>query len=234
MTTPPVTSLWPFRYLVALCIARSTPSASGCWLIGLAKVLSITDSDAARAAGLGDPPDVDAAQRRVDRRLEPDQPGAVGDDALEAGELVERDEPRRDAEARKQIVQQVQRAAVDRRAADAPRRPLSSMRHQDRRRRAHAGREQQRRLGAIERRQLRFDARPPSGWCSASRGTCRTALRCTRPLPPRCRTRRSSSRRSASSTARRRRARPRRRESARLLRPSPLRQSSHVSHPWRP
>ena len=35
--------MWPFRYFVALCITRSTPSASGCWLIGLAKVLSITE-----------------------------------------------------------------------------------------------------------------------------------------------------------------------------------------------
>ena len=43
VTTPPVTSLCPFRYFVALCIDRSTPSASGCWLIGLAKVLSITE-----------------------------------------------------------------------------------------------------------------------------------------------------------------------------------------------
>src|SRR3954454_1548654 len=40
---PAVTSLCPFRYFVALCITRSTPSAIGCWLIGLAKVLSIIE-----------------------------------------------------------------------------------------------------------------------------------------------------------------------------------------------
>ncbi len=32
--TPPVTSLWPLRYFVALCMTRSTPSASGRWLTG--------------------------------------------------------------------------------------------------------------------------------------------------------------------------------------------------------
>jgi hypothetical protein len=43
-STPPVTSLWPFKYFVALCIERSTPMASGCWLTGLAKVLSMPES----------------------------------------------------------------------------------------------------------------------------------------------------------------------------------------------
>jgi len=45
--TPAVTSLWPFRYLVALCITRSTPSAIGCWLTGDAKVLSRIDTQPA-------------------------------------------------------------------------------------------------------------------------------------------------------------------------------------------
>ncbi len=49
-SAPAVTSLWPLRYLVALCITTSTPSASGCWLTGLANVLSTTDDDAARSA----------------------------------------------------------------------------------------------------------------------------------------------------------------------------------------
>ena len=49
--------------------------------------------------------------------------------------------------------EQVQRAAVDRRAADDLVARLQ-VRHQDRRRRAHARREQQRRLGAVERREL--------------------------------------------------------------------------------
>ena len=42
-STPAVTSLWPFRYFVALCIERSTPIDSTGWLIGDAKVLSATD-----------------------------------------------------------------------------------------------------------------------------------------------------------------------------------------------
>src|SRR5688572_4977095 len=41
--TPPVTSLWPLRYLVQLCIDRSMPIDNTGWLIGLAKVLSIAD-----------------------------------------------------------------------------------------------------------------------------------------------------------------------------------------------
>ncbi|MNV80404.1 hypothetical protein D3C71_1740060 [compost metagenome] len=35
-------SEWPFRYLVAECMTTSAPSASGCWLHGVAKVLSTT------------------------------------------------------------------------------------------------------------------------------------------------------------------------------------------------
>jgi hypothetical protein len=35
-----VTSLWPLRYFVALCIEMSTPIASTGWLMGQAKVLS--------------------------------------------------------------------------------------------------------------------------------------------------------------------------------------------------
>ena len=42
-STPAVTSLWPFKYFVALCITTSTPSEIGCWLIGLANVLSMTE-----------------------------------------------------------------------------------------------------------------------------------------------------------------------------------------------
>ena len=42
--TPPMTSEWPFRYLVAECMTTSAPSFSGCWLQGVAKVLSTTSS----------------------------------------------------------------------------------------------------------------------------------------------------------------------------------------------
>ena len=47
-SAPAVTSLWPFRYFVALCMTRSTPSAIGCWLTGLANVLSMTEIRRAR------------------------------------------------------------------------------------------------------------------------------------------------------------------------------------------
>jgi hypothetical protein len=40
--TPPITSEWPFMYLVVECTTMSMPSSSGRWLIGLAKVLSHT------------------------------------------------------------------------------------------------------------------------------------------------------------------------------------------------
>ncbi len=43
-SAPPVTSLCPFRYLVALCIDRSMPIESTGWLSGPANVLSITDN----------------------------------------------------------------------------------------------------------------------------------------------------------------------------------------------
>src|SRR6478735_7624381 len=39
--TPPVTSLWPLRYFVTLCIERSTPIERTGWFTGLANVLSI-------------------------------------------------------------------------------------------------------------------------------------------------------------------------------------------------
>jgi hypothetical protein len=42
MRAPPTTSLWPPRYLVALCITTSMPSFKGCCKTGVAKVLSQT------------------------------------------------------------------------------------------------------------------------------------------------------------------------------------------------
>ena len=45
--------------------------------------------DAVRAARAAQPLDVDAPQRRIDRRLEPHHAGAVGKEAVGAGELVE-------------------------------------------------------------------------------------------------------------------------------------------------
>ncbi len=43
-SAPATMSLWPLRYFVAECITRSTPRSSGRWLIGLANVLSNTDT----------------------------------------------------------------------------------------------------------------------------------------------------------------------------------------------
>src|SRR2546429_8523636 len=40
MTAPATTSLWPPRYLVALCITPSTPCSIGLWFTGEANVLS--------------------------------------------------------------------------------------------------------------------------------------------------------------------------------------------------
>ena len=72
MIAPAVTSLWPLRYFVTLCITRSTPNASGCWRYGVANVLSMTDvtpaarqivGEKARAAATG-------AGRNADLQLE--------------------------------------------------------------------------------------------------------------------------------------------------------------------
>ena len=41
-TTPPTLSLWPFRYLVVLCVTRSAPNSIGRCTYGLANVLSTT------------------------------------------------------------------------------------------------------------------------------------------------------------------------------------------------
>src|SRR6266849_2351805 len=44
ITAPAIRSLWPFRYLVALCSERSNPCASGRNPIGVAKVLSMSET----------------------------------------------------------------------------------------------------------------------------------------------------------------------------------------------
>ena len=74
----------------------------------------------------------------------------VADDAIRLRQLLERREPRLDAEARKQVREQVQRAAVDRGAADDFVARLQQPEQRRRRRRLPA-RQQHRRLGALER-----------------------------------------------------------------------------------
>ena len=49
ITTPPMLSLWPFRYFVVLCMTRSAPSSIGRCTAGLAKVLSTTSRAPCRA-----------------------------------------------------------------------------------------------------------------------------------------------------------------------------------------
>ena len=162
VTTPPVTSLWPFRYFVALCIARSTPSASGCWLIGLAKVLSMTDSTPrARQA---------AAIRRTSTQR---SVGLIGDSnqTIRVRSPMTRSGCGQLARARRSAATTPKRRA-DRSAGAAcrrrsprrrrPRRPPSGAPSGSSPSR-HAGREQQRRLRAVERGELLLDARRPSG-----------------------------------------------------------------------
>ena len=64
------------------------------------------------------PADVDAPQRRIGGRFEPHHPRAVGEEAIGIGERVERNESRSHAEPPQYILQQVERAAIDRGAAD--------------------------------------------------------------------------------------------------------------------
>ena len=77
-TTPPITSPWPPRYLVALCSTSRAPCSAGRWSTGVAKVLSASSGHG--AAGVGDGPQVDLGERRVGRGLDHDQarcPGAA-------------------------------------------------------------------------------------------------------------------------------------------------------------
>jgi hypothetical protein len=61
--------------------------------------------------------DVDAPERRVDRGFEPQHLRPIADDALGLPQLFERHEPGLDRVTLEQVRQQVQRAAVNRRAA---------------------------------------------------------------------------------------------------------------------
>ena len=111
---------------------------------------------AVRATGVGDAADVHAAERRIDRRLEPEHLRLLRQHGLRLREIGEADEARRDARARQEIGDEVQRAAVDRRAAD----DLVAGLHQAeerRRRRRLARRGHHRRLGAFDDRDLGFD-----------------------------------------------------------------------------
>ena len=110
-----------------------------------------------RLADARDARNVHAAQRRVDRRLEPDDARASGYHTLEVRQIAERHEPRVNVEFREQIGEQVQRAAIDGRATYDLFARLD-VRHQNGRRRALAGRKHQRRLRRVERGELLLHA----------------------------------------------------------------------------
>jgi len=75
--------------------------------------LSTTDMTPAGPARLRHAPDVHASQRRVDGRLEPDQARAIAEHALRCARSSIEMKQGRDAKACEQVVEQVQRAAVD-------------------------------------------------------------------------------------------------------------------------
>ena len=213
MTTPPVTSLWPFRYFVALCIDDVDAERQRLLVDRARKGVVDHRQHAPARARRGDAADVHAAQRRIDRRLEPDA-CVVRSLITRLGrrELLERREPRRRSpNFVSRSFEQMQRPAVDRRAADdlVARRRVG---HQERRRRALARREQQRLLGAIERRQLALDADDRRVGVARVQILRRAPFVVRRAPPARSRRRTSPSRRSASSAAPRRQGPSRRRE----------------------
>ncbi len=199
-SAPAVTSLWPFRYFVALCMTRSTPSAIGCWLIGLANVLSITDSTP--RARQADAIAAMSTHRSVGLIGDSNQRSFVSRAKSVSGwrQLVELDEPRPDAEpcggsrpAGAACRRRSPRCTRSRRPPPAIRAAPSSSPPDRSKAPARARRPRAPRSSARRRR--------PSGSRIASRGTSASALRCSRALPARSRTGTSSSRRSASSAA---------------------------------
>ncbi len=104
-------------------------------------------------AGLRHTRDVEAAQGRVDRRFDPADPRLRAEERRRPLELVERRESDGDLQRGQHVVDQVERAAVDGRAAQQLVARLQERQHQ-RRRGRHPRREHQRRLGTVERGQL--------------------------------------------------------------------------------
>ena len=100
--------------------------------------------------------DVDAAQRRVDRRLEPDHLRGRRQHRLRLAELVDRHEARADAELRQEVGDEVQRAAVNRAAAHDLVAGGEERQERGRRRRLSA-REDERARGALEPGDLCLD-----------------------------------------------------------------------------
>ena len=135
-------------------MTRSTPSAIGCWLMGLANVLSITDITPRARQAAATRRDVHAPQRGIDRRLEPEELRVARKECVRLAQARRASTNRaRMPNLVEEVGQQVQRAAVDRRTAHdlVARRQQSEQR---RRRRGLTAREYQRALGALERREL--------------------------------------------------------------------------------
>ncbi len=200
-SAPAVTSEWPLMYFVALCITRSTPSAIGCWLTGLANVLSTIASTprarhAAATAAI-------STHRSVGLIGDSNQTIFVAGDNSPSGlcEFVERHEPRHDPELRQQVREQVKGAAVDGRTAD----DLISarqQRQQRRRGRRLPAREQQRPLGPLEHRDLLLHRHNRRIRVARVEELRRVLRDCTDGPLPLYRTERSCSHKSASSASR--------------------------------
>ena len=76
ITAPPTTSLCPFKYLVVECMDRSAPSAKGLLPNRRQKGIVHHRKRAGGARSFGDGADIDDAQQRIARRLDPNQLGA--------------------------------------------------------------------------------------------------------------------------------------------------------------
>ena len=125
--------------------------------MGLANVLSRTDVTPRARHARRHRGDIDAPQRRVDRRLEPDQLRRRRQHRLRLAELVDRHEARADAELRQQIGDEVKRPAVNGAAAHDLVAGGEERQERGRRRRLSA-REDERGLGAFEPGDLRLDS----------------------------------------------------------------------------
>ena len=99
---------------------------------------------------------VDAAQGRVNRRFEPDHLRLGADDPIEVRQVVERNEAPLDAELGHQVFDNVERAAVNGRAAENFVARLQQ-RQQRRRDGRHPGTEQERGFRAVHRGHLLLD-----------------------------------------------------------------------------
>ena len=113
----------------------------------------VDDHDqAARVGGGRDQRQVDDLERGIGRALDDQHAAALAGDAVDAGQLGERHEPRADPEARQRVGQQAHGPAVERGAAEHLVARLHQREHRARHRR-HARGQRERRLRLLERGQ---------------------------------------------------------------------------------